>query len=88
MTSGEDTSAPWGPHLSNQQGSEAGYFLVLITSLFQFHGDGLFGAEMGTKAAAFAIDKVDDGLVGRFVLGDGLIRAHELADLAALANPC
>lgn len=60
---------------------------ALITCLFQLHGDGPFRAKMGAKAAALAVIKIDDGLMSRFVLGDGLIRTHELADLAPLARP-
>jgi hypothetical protein len=88
MTSGEDTSAGMGRNRSNQQRSEASDLPVLVPCLFQFHGDGLFWTEMGAKAAALAVIKIDDGRVTRFVPRDGLIRAHELTDLAALARPC
>ena len=54
--------------------------------LLRHHLDGAFGAEVGAEAAGFAVFVVDDGFVGLGVLGDGLIRADELADFTAVAG--
>lgn len=53
--------------------------------MLQYHGNGSLWAEVSTQTATFAVSKIYDRLIGHSIFADGLVRADELADLAALA---
>lgn len=75
-------SLPEGP---SQRLRFGGRMPQLPCLLLQYHGYGSLWAEVRTQTASFAVEKIYDGLIGDWILGDGLVRADELADLAALA---